>query len=122
MNSFEKGRRRVPVSFLPVIAQALDATLEALIAHDAAPAIAPKKCGPQKKLRQETGMIEALRVAKLRLMAHTIDSVLAGQQLRRTTPWPVALQEAGTLAQKRPHQCDMSKTDVTLPASNAGSS
>ena len=33
MNSFEKGRRRVPVSLLPVIANALDTTLDALIAH-----------------------------------------------------------------------------------------
>ncbi len=31
MNSFEKGRRRVPVSLLPVIAQALDTTLDALV-------------------------------------------------------------------------------------------
>lgn len=79
MNSFEKGRRRVPVSLLPVIAQALDTTLDALIAHDAAPA-APKKRGPQKKLRQQLEIIEALPVATQRFITQMIDSVLAGQQ------------------------------------------
>lgn len=80
MNSFEKGRRRVPVSLLPVIAQALDTTLDALIVHDAAPAVAPKKRGPQKKLRQQLEMIEALPVAKQRFIAQVIDSVLAAHQ------------------------------------------
>lgn len=80
MNSFEKGRRRVPVSLLPVIASALDTTLDALIAHDAPPATAPKKRGPQKKLRQQLEMIEALPVAKQRFIAQMIDSVLAGHQ------------------------------------------
>lgn len=80
MNSFEKGRRRVPVSLLPVIAQALDTTLDALVAHEAAPAVAPKKRGPQKKLRQQLEIIEALPVAKQRFITQMIDSVLAGQQ------------------------------------------
>jgi transcriptional regulator with XRE-family HTH domain len=80
MNSFEKGRRRVPVSLLPVIAQALDTTLDALIAHDAAPATAPKKRGPQKKLRQQLEMIEALPAAKQRFITQMIDSVLAAHQ------------------------------------------
>ena len=54
MNSFEKGRRRVPVSLLPVIAQTLQTTLDALVAHDSTPVIAaPKKRGPQKKIRQQ---------------------------------------------------------------------
>lgn len=78
--TFEKGRRRGPVSLLPVIAQALDTTLDALIAHDAAPAVAPKKRGPQKKLRQQLEIIEALPIAKQRFITQMIDSVLAGQQ------------------------------------------
>src|SRR5690606_25232071 len=54
MNSFEKGRRRVPASLLPLIASTLETTLDALVAHDAAPAkAAPKKRGPQKKIRSE---------------------------------------------------------------------
>lgn len=81
MNSFEKGRRRVPVSLLPVIAQQLDTTLDALVAHDATPAAAaPKKRGPQKKLRQQLEQIEALPIAEQRAISRVLDSVLAGHQ------------------------------------------
>lgn len=81
MNSFEKGRRRVPVSLLPVIAQQLDTTLDALVAHDATPAAsAPKKRGPQKKLRQQLEQIEALPLAEQRAITRVLDSVLAAHQ------------------------------------------
>lgn len=81
MNSFEKGRRRVPVSLLPVIAQTLHTTLDALVAHDAAPAAAaPKKRGPQKKIRQQLERIEALPPAKQRVISEVIDSVIAAHQ------------------------------------------
>ena len=78
MNSFEKGRRRVPVSLLPVIAQVLDTTLDALVADSAAPALAsaPKKRGPQKKIRQQLEQIEALPVAKQRVVSQMIDAML----------------------------------------------
>ncbi|TNY26833.1 helix-turn-helix domain-containing protein [Fulvimonas soli] len=79
MNSFEKGRRRVPVSLLPVIAQTLQTTLDALVAQDAAPAptATPKKRGPQKKIRQQIEQIEALPPAKQRAIAQVLDSMLA---------------------------------------------
>lgn len=78
MNSFEKGRRRVPVSLLPVIAQTLQTTLDALVAHDSTPAIAaPKKRGPQKKIRQQLEQIDALPPAKQRAIAQVLDSMLA---------------------------------------------
>jgi hypothetical protein len=78
MNSFEKGRRRVPVSLFSVIAQTLQTTLDALVAHDAAPAtVAPKKRGPQKKIRQQLEQIEALPVTKQRMVVQMIDAVLA---------------------------------------------
>lgn len=78
MNSFEKGRRRVPVSLLPVIAQTLQTTLDALVAHDSTPAIAaPKKRGPQKKIRQQIEQIEALPVTKQRMVVQMIDAVIA---------------------------------------------
>lgn len=78
MNSFEKGRRRVPVSLLPVIAQVLDTTLDALVADATAPALksAPKKRGPQKKIRQQLEQIEALPVAKQRVVSQMIDAML----------------------------------------------
>ena len=77
MNSFEKGRRRVPVSLLPVIAQALDTTLDALV-NDEAHTIAavPKKRGPQKKIQQQMKLIETLPIAKQRVIAQLIDSML----------------------------------------------
>jgi hypothetical protein len=65
---------------VPAIANALDTTLDALIAHNAPPAVAPKKRGPQKKLRQQLERIEALPVAKQRFIAQMIDSVLAAHQ------------------------------------------
>ena len=65
---------------LPVIATTLRTTLDALIAHDATPAAAPKKRGPQKKIRQQLQQIEALPVTKQRLISQMIDSVLAAHQ------------------------------------------
>ena len=77
MNSFEKGRRRVPVSLLPVIAQVLDTTLDALVNDEAhTPAAAPKKRGPQKKIQQQMKLIEKLPIAKQRVIAQVIDSML----------------------------------------------
>ena len=80
MNSFEKGRRRVPVSLLPLIAPTLHTTLDALIAHDATPVATPKKRGPQKKIRQQLQQIEALPLAKQRAIGQVLDSVLAAHQ------------------------------------------
>lgn len=80
MNSFEKGRRRVPVSLLPMIAGTLQTTLDALVGQEATPAIAPKKRGPHKKIRQQLELIEALPVAKQRAIAQVLDSVLAAHQ------------------------------------------
>lgn len=79
MNSFEKGRRRVPVSLLPVIAQALDTTLDALVADNTAPAIkaAPRKRGPQKKIQQQLERIEALPKSEQRVIVKVLDSMLA---------------------------------------------
>ncbi len=79
MNSFEKGRRRVPVSLLPVIAQALDTTLDALVNDEAhTTTAAPKKRGPQKKIQQQLELIGTLSKAKQRAIAQVIDSMLQG--------------------------------------------
>ena len=77
MNSFGKGRRRVPVSLLPVITQALDTTLDALVNDEAhTTAAVPKKRGPQKKIQQQMKLIETLPIAKQRVIAQLIDSML----------------------------------------------
>lgn len=80
MNSFEKGRRRVPVSLLPVIAQVLETTPNALVAQDAPAAhVKPKKRGPQKKIRQQLEQIETLPPPKQRAIAQVLDSMLGNQ-------------------------------------------
>ena len=80
MNSFEKGRRRVPVSLLPVIAQALDTTLDALVNDEAhATAAAPKKRGPAPKIQQQLERINALPKAQQRFVMQMIETVLQQQ-------------------------------------------
>ena len=75
MNSFEKGRRCVSLSLLPVIAQALDIRLDALVNDEArTTAAVPKKRGPQKKIQQQT--IEKLPIAKQCVIAQVINSML----------------------------------------------
>jgi hypothetical protein len=71
----------VPVSLLPVIAQTLHTTLDALVDHNTTPAIAaPKKRGPQKKIQQQLQLIEALPLAKQRAITQVLDSVIAAHQ------------------------------------------
>ncbi len=41
---------------------------------------APKKRGPQKKIRQQLEQIEALPIAKQRAIAQVLDSMLANQR------------------------------------------
>ncbi len=80
MNSFEKGRRRVPVSLLPVIAQALDTTLDALVNDDAhTESAAPKKRGPAPKIQQQLERINALPKAQQRFVMQMIETVLQQQ-------------------------------------------
>ena len=67
----------MPVSLLPVIAEALDTTLDALVNDEAhTTAAAPKKHGPQKKIQQQMKLIETLPIAKQRVIAQWIDSML----------------------------------------------
>ena len=79
MNSFEKGRRRLPVSLLPAVVQALDTTFDALIADATAPATKtpPKKRGPAPKIQQQLERVSALPKAKQRAIAQVLDSMLA---------------------------------------------
>ena len=50
LTSYEVGRRRVPVSPLPLLARALSVTIEALVDAEAPPA--PSKRGPVARLQQ----------------------------------------------------------------------
>jgi len=74
--SYEVGRRRVPVSLLPAIAQALAVSVEALIGHKSA---APSKRGPAPKLQRQMELIQRLPRTKQRFVIEMIDTVLAQQ-------------------------------------------
>lgn len=79
MNSFEKGRRRIPVSSLPVIARAVSASLDELIVDDAPAATraAAKKRGPAPKIQQQLEQLSRLSQAKQRAVMQVLDAVLA---------------------------------------------
>ncbi|MFT3792950.1 MAG: helix-turn-helix domain-containing protein [Rudaea sp.] len=71
--SYEVGRRRVPVSLLPLIARALAISVEELIGEEAKPA----KRGPAPKLQQQLERITRLPKAQQRFVMQMIDTVLA---------------------------------------------
>lgn len=74
INSYETGRRRVPVSLLPAIAQRLGVAVEALLTDDRK--IAAKR-GPVPKLQQQMDRITQLPRARQQFVMEVIDSVLA---------------------------------------------
>lgn len=74
ITAYEVGRRRIQVSALPVIAQALGVTVEALVAE----APKPAKRGPAPKLQQQLERIATLK-AQQRFVMQMIDTVLQQQ-------------------------------------------
>ncbi|MFZ5699122.1 MAG: helix-turn-helix domain-containing protein [Pseudomonadota bacterium] len=75
MNAYEMGHRRVPVSALPVLAQALAVSVEDLIG--AGSAVAAKKRGPAPKLQQQMERIAKLPKPKQKFVIDMLDAVLA---------------------------------------------
>lgn len=73
ITAYEVGRRRIQVSALPVIAQALGVTIEALVAE----APKPGKRGPAPKLQQQLERIQQLPKARQRMVSEVLDSLLA---------------------------------------------
>ncbi|MCW5581811.1 MAG: helix-turn-helix domain-containing protein [Luteimonas sp.] len=73
ITAYEVGRRRIQVSALPVIAQALGVTVEALVAE----APKPGKRGPAPKLQQQLERIQQLPKARQRMVSEVLDSLLA---------------------------------------------
>lgn len=71
--SFEIGRRRIPVSTLPLLAKALGTSIEELIGEPARPG----KRGPAPKLQQQLEQLSRLPKAQQKLVSQVIDSVLA---------------------------------------------
>lgn len=73
--SYEVGRRRVPVSLLPAIADALTISIEELIGRP--PARAATKRGPAPKLQQQIErIIGQLPKAKQRFVMEMLETVL----------------------------------------------
>ncbi|MFL9583441.1 helix-turn-helix domain-containing protein [Stenotrophomonas sp. AB1(2024)] len=75
ITAYEVGRRRIQVSALPVIAQALGVTVEALVAETPKPA----KRGPAPKLQQQLERISQLPKARQRFVMEMRDTVLQQQ-------------------------------------------
>lgn len=74
INSYETGRRRVPVSLLPAIAKRLGVAVEALLGDDSK---AVAKRGPVPKLQQQMDRITQLPRARQQFVMQVIESVLA---------------------------------------------
>jgi transcriptional regulator with XRE-family HTH domain len=77
--AFEKGRRRVPVSALPVLARTLEVSVEELVGEQ--PQRRPAKRGPTPKLQQQMERISRLPRGTQKLVTQMLDAVLqqAGQ-------------------------------------------
>ncbi len=75
ITTYEVGRRHIQVSALPVIAQALGVTVEALVAE----APRPAKRGPAPKLQQQLERIATLPKAQQRFVMQMLDTVLQQQ-------------------------------------------
>lgn len=74
INSYEVGRRRIPVSTLPVLAQILTVTIEELLGESVAD---PKnKRGPAPKLQRQLDVISRLPKAKQKLAADMLDAII----------------------------------------------
>ena len=71
--SFETGRRRMPISTLPLLAKALGVSIEELVGE----APKPGKRGSAPKLQQQLEQLQALPRAKQRLVSEVLDSLLA---------------------------------------------
>ena len=80
LQSYECGRRRVPVSAMPAVAQHLDVSLDELF--DAPGQTAAKrgaaKRGPAPKWQQQIEQIATLPRAKQQVVMQMLDGLLAG--------------------------------------------
>ena len=75
MQSYEVGRRRIPVSALPVVASTLSVSLEELFGQ--AKQAARAKRGPAPKWQQQIEQIATLPRAKQQVVMQMLDGLLA---------------------------------------------
>ena len=76
ITAYEVGRRRIQVSALPVIAQALGVAVEGLLGDERK---AAGKRGPAPKLQQQMNRITKLPRARQQFVMQVIESMLANQ-------------------------------------------
>lgn len=75
LQSYEVGRRRIPVSALPVVARTLSVSLEELFGESQQ--AARTKRGPAPKWEQQLQRVAALPRAKQQVVMQMLDGVLA---------------------------------------------
>jgi len=78
INSFERGRRKVPVSALPGLAELLGVSMEELVAGKRS--AQARKRGPASRLQRQMEQIQRLPRAKQRLVIEMLDAVIAQAQ------------------------------------------
>jgi transcriptional regulator with XRE-family HTH domain len=74
VNAYEVGRRRMPVSSLPILARHLGVSVEELLGQPLS--AATRKRGPTPKLQQQIEHIQRLPRAKQRFVMQMLDTVL----------------------------------------------
>ena len=74
LQGYEVGRRRIPVSALPTLAEALGVSLEELMG---APATKAQKRGPAPKLQKQLEQVSLLPRARQQVVMDMLDGVLA---------------------------------------------
>ena len=81
LQSYECGRRRVPVSAMPAVAQHLTVSLDELFdaPGKAAAKNAPSKRGPTPKWQQQIEQIATLPRAKQQVVMQMLDGLLAAE-------------------------------------------
>ena len=70
--SFEKGRRKVPVSTLPKLSEALGIPVDELIGIE----VEPRRRGPTPKLQRQLEQLQQLPRSKQRFVVEMLDTVL----------------------------------------------
>ena len=74
VTAYENGTRRVPITTLPLLAKALDVSIEDLIGGDAKRS---GKRGPAPKIQQQLERVSQLPRARQRMVSEVLDSLLA---------------------------------------------
>ena len=75
LQSYEVGRRRIPVSAMPVVARTLSVSLDELFGSEAK--AARGKRGPASRLAQQIEVVSQLPKAKQQFVSRMIETVIA---------------------------------------------